>query len=268
MSCCECGFDSPKHRFTCPECASNPNVGQSVFQVCNRECQKKFWKVHKKMSHVPQAKQRMFNSKTNQDNIHGLGGFSNIQITPVEDLLKAMSNNQSWFESMSMCGRAEAWLVDCDRMRVDDDCRWGGCNLHGLYSQCFDNDGQTSKAMAIVTDFLVFMKLAVVNKVIPQGFNFQKCLRKAAQLLNFAFEKSDAKDKWGGENVFSTRPSLRRTAELVYGSSCMVQSSYEANDAAAQQDAMEMAARRFLVDKTVCQDVGGQVIWKNLLRNL
>ena len=44
------------------------------------------------------------------------------------------------------------------RMRVDDDMVWGGGNNHGLYAM--DNNKYT-----VAADFLVFCKLAVLNKV-------------------------------------------------------------------------------------------------------
>ena len=44
----------------------------------------------------------------------------------------------------------------------------------------------------------------------------------AKGLLPYAFEKSDAKEKWGSENVFAAMTgglSLRATGEVVYGAS-------------------------------------------------
>lgn len=102
-------------------------------------------------------------------------------------------------------------------MRVDDDYAWGGCNLHGLYDPGHDGD-------SVAADFLLFCKLAVQARVLPRGWDWAACLDQASGLLGFAFEKSDAQEKYGGENVFSAvmgGRSLRATAELVYGSSCM-----------------------------------------------
>jgi hypothetical protein len=56
---------------------------------------------------------------------------------------------------------------------------------------------------SVLTDFLVFCKLAVKNQVIPAGWDWQLFLSKAAGLLPFAFEKSDAQEKYGGENIFT-----------------------------------------------------------------
>lgn len=55
----------------------------------------------------------------------------------------------------------------------------------------------------MAADFLTFCKLAVKAGVLPAGWDWPGFLRKAQGLLPYAFEKSDAKDKWGGENVFA-----------------------------------------------------------------
>jgi len=52
-TCAHCGAAGAKSHFSCPTC---PPPGNR-FAVCNRNCQKEFWKVHKKTSHQP-SKQR------------------------------------------------------------------------------------------------------------------------------------------------------------------------------------------------------------------
>jgi hypothetical protein len=54
----------------------------------------------------------------------------------------------------------------------------------------------------VAEDFLIFCKLAVKSKVLPSSWDWHAFLSKA-QLLPYAFEKSDAKEKWGGENIFA-----------------------------------------------------------------
>lgn len=128
----------------------------------------------------------------------------------------AAANEQgpaSWAVGLAPAQQFE-WLTDCYRMRVDDDYCWGGDNLHGLY----DPD---STNLTIMADFLVFCKLAVLNKVIPRGWNWSQFLSTAAKLNPYAFEKSDAQEKYGEENVFSGMfggRSLRTTGIDVYGS--------------------------------------------------
>ena len=108
------------------------------------------------------------------------------------------------------------WFSNCYMMRCDDDYVWGGGDLHGPY----DPDSTTQSN---AKDFLIFCLLASRRHVVPPGWDWLAFLKVASQFVCYAFEKSDAKERWGGENFFSTmttgRPSLRHTAEVVYGSS-------------------------------------------------
>ncbi|KAJ3061850.1 hypothetical protein HK102_008962, partial [Quaeritorhiza haematococci] len=99
---------------------------------------------------------------------------------------------------------------------TDDDYIHGGGNLHSLY----DVDDQNKDG--IVADFLIFCKFAVKRGVIPTSpaWDWSEFLRIARPLPPFAFEKSDAKEKYGSENVFSVLMggrSLRYTGEQIYG---------------------------------------------------
>ena len=114
-----------------------------------------------------------------------------------------------WWKALKAGDRYE-WLVD-------DDYAWGGI-LRGLYISHVSSDG--ADKMVIAKDFYVFCCMAKENRVLPGEFKWRPFIEKAKKLLGYAFEKSDAKERWGGENVFSTlmgRPSLRLTAEHVYG---------------------------------------------------
>jgi hypothetical protein len=63
------------------------------------------------------------------------------------------------------------WLVDCYRLRVDNDYVWGGGNLHGMYEARameetgYDKRYENGPQEIIMADLLVFAKLAVKNKV-------------------------------------------------------------------------------------------------------
>jgi hypothetical protein len=62
----------------------------------------------------------------------------------------------------------------------------------------------------------------MLNK--PQRWDWTRFLQAASGLLPYAFEKSDAKEKYGSENKFAGllgRRSLHSTAELVYGRAFM-----------------------------------------------
>ena len=167
------------------------------------------------------------------------------------------------------------WLTDCYRMRVDDDAVWGGGNLHGLYAASDRGGGPNM----IADDFLVFCKLAVKQKCVPAEWNWPAFLTKARQLLPYAFEKEDAKDKWGSENVFNATMggrSLRATAEAVYGTGCMFGGSdMMGNDRCKLAEDVHKAVKKWAKgpqarnDNGMFDGVGGAEPWRelyNLLR--
>merc|ERR1712194_667927 len=134
---------------------------------------------------------------------------------------------QTWLQQLS-AKEAPEWLVDCYRLRLDDEFALGG-NLRGLYEVAEDSRDSCSAlymAEEICIDFLAFLKAGVKNRAIPKrcdksSLNWNDCIAKhAPELLPFAFEKSDAEKKWGVEKVFSTtsgRPSLRVVGEQITG---------------------------------------------------
>lgn len=146
------------------------------------------------------------------------------------------------------------WLVDCYRMRVDDDYAWGGGNLRGLYAEATGGGGSDM----ITQDFLVFCKLAVSKGVVPEGWDWKAFLQTARGLLRFAFEKSDAQEKYGSENVFAVATggrSLRYTAEAIYGSSIM--SMEDSKEAIEMEETVQQQRGR----EEVFSDVGGVAVW-------
>jgi len=196
--------------FKCPLCLQDgKSVEESTFYVCNRECQSKFYKRHKLYTHSTDGvsaaqsvrdavkaqhkgkkiETNHVNHETGEDNT--TGGKS---VDPME-LLQCMNDPGSWLNSVKK--DHEEWFVDCYRMRCHDDHHWGAGNDHGIFIP--DN-----KAQELVGDFLVFVKLAVKNKMLPvsEKFSFKKLLTEVAPaLLLYLFEKEDAKKKYGGENV-------------------------------------------------------------------
>ncbi len=178
-------------------------------------------------------------------------------------IAKGEMNPASWSIGLSEDKQYE-WLLDCYRMRLDDDYVYKG-ELNGLYGATADGNRD-----AILEDFLVFCKLAVSNKVIPSSWNWKKFLKKSLEDLPFAFEKSDAQDKYGSENVFAgllgNGRSLRYTAEIVYGS------SVQSNDYDSEYGKlMDRISGNWSTRKKKTQlffDVGGIEIWRNLEKNL
>lgn len=175
-------------------------------------------------------------------------------------------------------------------MRVDDDYVWGGgsgfkyvdlgFNVHGLYRA-----RKGYGAMAIVTDFLFFCKLAKARGAIPPDWEWKKFMGQAAELLVLVFEKSDAKEKYGGENVFSPmvggRPSLRYTANKIYGIGACHGESWDDNKGVIERVLEEIdpifnntptidnfckETRKAVV--SAFQHVGGIKSWKKLARKV
>ena len=162
----------------------------------------------------------------------------------------------AWASGLSEQERYE-WLVDCYRMRVDDDYAYRG-NLRGLYS---DEDAGGED---IVGDFWVFCKQAKEVGAIPSSWNWGKFLDTAAKHLRYAFEKSDAQEKWGGENVFQAMMggrSLRFTGEQIYGSG--IQSM---EDSARTEELNDhfFSSEDFFADAENFEGLGGVESWSRL----
>lgn len=203
--------------------------------------------------------------------------------------MESLTNPQAWFHQLGSYRSAE-WFVDCYRMRVDDEAKYLSA-FRGFYELEFtpamlEMSGAPpqvlspkDKAFILVTDFLLFMKLAEKNQVLPkEGFAFQLCLGYfAPSLLLKAFDKEDAKDKWGGENVFSARPSLRRSAETVYGLSAMTHYSDQEAQAKGERTQAEI---KNLIQRDLNKDdigsspaslfsgIGGKELWVSLFASL
>ena len=158
------------------------------------------------------------------------------------------SDTAGWAKGLSPSLQHE-WLVDCYRMRIDDECVWGA-------SGCYTTND--------VKGFLLFCKLAARREVIPRCWNWGAFLRKAWQLLPYAFEKSDAQEKYGAENVFMGAlggRSLRLTAEIVYESSCMFGSEESLTCWTLRREMHQL-----LPGDEFFNDVGGWPAWAGKLR--
>eukprot|EP00899_Mesostigma_viride_P000599 jgi/Mesvir1/1053/Mv17576-RA.1 len=180
-----------------------------------------------------------------------------------KDACKRVRVRQAWSEGLTPTAQRE-WLIDCYRMRVDDLYVWGGGQLRGLYDP-------ERTAVSIARHFLLFCKLAAQQGVVPRrGWDWAEFLTCARSRLAFAFEKKDAQDKYGGENVFDAAVlggrSLRFTGETVYGSgagSGETSAQEREVDAAIGDDMEELweQPERF-------RDVGGIEIWLELVAEL
>jgi hypothetical protein len=93
-------------------------------------------------------------------------------------------------------------------------------------------------------------------------------LKAAAELLPYAFEKSDAKEKWGGENIFRAimgGRSLRYTGEVVYGVSASEMGMGSGGQAFERvSEEVEGNWRQLVKSGEVFESVGGVALWKQL----
>jgi hypothetical protein len=161
----------------------------------------------------------------------------------------------TWASGLSPSDQYE-WFTNCYQMRCDDEYVMTG-DLRGPYNP--DADG-----MSIATNFLAFCLLAARNQVVPAGWDWAACLHVSARFVRSAFEKSDAKERWGGENVFS----FSRTSFQIYGrgpAECEQTADEIAacEDAAGMWDAAGMCSAMLFVS-----EVGGVAIWEELLSAL
>ena len=167
----------------------------------------------------------------------------------------------AWADGLSTADKYE-WLCNCYQMRCDDDYSWGGGYLHGPYDP-------EATARSLGDDFLAFCFLANRAGVIPaSGWSWSSFFAVAPKHIVFAFEKSDAKERWGGENAFQAMMggrSLRYTGEQIYKTRVDVPGQGEEHQELEEQleEAGGGEKRKELQDL-----VGGSELWAKLLADL
>ncbi|KAL7452386.1 hypothetical protein ACHAWC_004107 [Mediolabrus comicus] len=182
--------------------------------------------------------------------IGGAGGTSRGRIDRAH-----AKDPSAWAKGLSKKDQYE-WLCNCYQMRCDDDYVYGGCNLHGPY-----NPDATPESIA--DDFLVFCILAKRARAFPSDWDMEDFLKTAPEYIVFAFEKSDAKERWGSENYFEAEMggrSLRYTAEKIYKSGVQQQGD-SLEHTRAEEEVNEQP--RELQDQ-----LGGTGLWEGLVVGL
>jgi tetratricopeptide (TPR) repeat protein len=197
-----------------------------------------------------------------QENVQRIKNFS-LKASQ-GSIAKGEQNPSSWADGLELNKKYD-WLIDCYRMRCDDVSKYQG-NLVGIYRE----ELVDGKKYGILEDFLVFCKLAVLNKVIPSKWNWKTLLEIAVDSIQSAFDKDDAHDKWGGENVFSAMMggrSLRYTAEIVYGTGVMEKSAGSSEFHNLMRKVSEKW-RSIKRNPDFFADVGGIDAWKRFERKV
>ena len=176
-----------------------------------------------------------------------------------------------------------AWLIDCYRTRVDDDCA-PGRTPHGLCAP-------SSSAASILLDFLIFSRLAVARGVIPSGaanglpaWDWGDFLGEASKMLCKAFnpEKCHAEYRYGEEMGRGER--MRTLASLLYDNAPAGGPAREPSTEAVRRETVESCWRdggpseedprcrrhmlTFDLNQSIFEKVGGTYPWRALLASL
>lgn len=165
--------------------------------------------------------------------------------------------------------KQHAWLVDCYRTRVDDDCGLRAREPpHGL-------GAAGSTAASIGVDFLQFCKLAVARGVVPpRAWDWHAFLLEgAAGMLPRAFspEKSRPELRYGA--IAGAPGELRRVVSVVYeeGNVCD-QLRRVVRDSCWSEGCSEEGASLHMVtfdrNPAIFADVGGHQLWRTFLKRL
>jgi len=207
---------------------------------CSKEHQRSDWPAHKLTCRAHVKKSNNNAAKPEQKKVSSMDH----------------QNPSAWAVGLGQKKQRE-WLVDCYRMRLDDEYALEGDVRGGsLYDQ--------SEPDEIVQDFLVFCRLAKEKGALPEGWNWSKFLDTAAGLLPYAFEKSDAHDKYGVENIFTLVTGggpLRKTGEMIYGSIGRVYGDTE--ESREHKRLMRELKNKKRTPKMV-EEVGGKKVWDTL----
>jgi hypothetical protein len=142
-------------------------------------------------------------------------------------------------------------------MQCDDDCAWGGCNLHGPYLP-------NAIPNSIAKDFLIFCILAHHAEAVPANWDWKSFLKAATNHIPYAFEKADAKERWGSKNYFNGASGAGRS--LCYTGMQIYKGGV---DKPGNSNEHKQAAREVDTNQIKLQDqVGGRNAWETLVRDL
>lgn len=197
------GLDGKIDWNTCqfPDCGKKTDLsvcqGCQLHKYCGRDHQVAHWQRHKPFCKI------FLKAKQAKSAAQAAASLFQAHRSPNEPA--------AWATGLSDSDQLE-WLSNCYQMRCDDDMCWGGGFQHGPYKLHTETG-----VLDLVLDFAQFCLLAKRVNAIPKDWNWAAFLKMAGPFIRFAFEKADARERWGGENYFHSR-SLRKTGEVIYGS--------------------------------------------------
>ncbi len=247
----ECGICSKKSSSCCSKC--------KVAYYCSVDHQKQDW---------PDHKINCSSNSSNSSNQNPHAGKGERKQTPKSGI--AASNpevNPSQWSSGLTGEKAAEWFVDCFRMRADDDQVWSGGECIGLYSSYSERNHWEP-----FRQFHLFCPLAKTNGVIPEkNWSWELVIEKAKLLLGYAFEKSDAQEKYGSENVFSSLMggrSLRFTGEYVYSNAVTEQKKSKQHGEELKLIPRNYGKGKIWQNSNLFESVGGVNLWKSFHEHL
>eukprot|EP00929_Paragymnodinium_shiwhaense_P007069 TRINITY_DN111029_c0_g1_i1.p1 TRINITY_DN111029_c0_g1~~TRINITY_DN111029_c0_g1_i1.p1 ORF type:complete len:682 (-),score=106.08 TRINITY_DN111029_c0_g1_i1:32-2077(-) len=183
-----------------------------------------------------------------QDASHAEASVAVVRIKkalqPLSEDVSVEEGSSSWCGDLKTKDRYELF-VDCYRLRLEADCV-GGPEARGIYAE-------DAKKGTILEDWTVFCKLAVSREILPKDWSWEAALNIAVERLAKplpATTASNSRDelrcRW-----------MRAMAEVLYGKN-MVAEIY--------REEIKRALRSH--DPNLFDDVGGSVVWGQLLRRL
>ena len=221
---------------------------------CSKGHQKVDWRTHKKTC----AYKPLDDAPSHHDDSGTSCSYDGYTLNDIQIPIHNMSASSlspfvtgTWYEGVDPKDQYE-WLTNCYQLRCDDDYTWGGCYLHGPYDPSANID-------SITEDFLVFCLLVGRNNFVPPKWNWGSFLNSAGKWAGFAFEKCDAKERWGPMSAIL----LRATAEKVYGSCASVDDECSEENRKATEDA-EQPFRK----NPALEEVGGISGWNGFKSSL
>lgn len=230
--------------------------------------------------------------------MHGSAGLATEEDLPATDVsdpapcaqqsAEAAERAASWARMHRLAEDAalrHAWLVDCYRTRVDDDCA-PGRTPHGL-------GALACSAASVLLDFLIFCRLAVSRGIIPANpgnavttsatWNWEAFLAEAARMLAKAFNPEKCHPEYRyGEEMGRGEP-MRAIASLVYDPAPKNEAPRLPSADAVRRETIESCWRdgglsddgqrqqhmfTFDLNMAIFAHVGGPQVWRVLLAAL
>lgn len=238
----------------------NCSICKSI-SYCSKVHQTQHWGIHKTI--CKRLVEHNLSREHQQAATVSFGMRKGPVIRPHENGVMSVPMPGDWAKGLTKSAAAE-WLVDCYRMRVDDDFAWGSGRMRGLY-----HPDCNPSLMAL--DFFIFAKLATLHCVTPVPFDWLPVIKKAGSLLPFPFEKQGhALVKYKTENYYDAlfgQRSLRWTANQVYCTNVMGKHAMSAPFQHLSED-YNQHEDIFSGNPELFYDFGGVAAWRDFIKAL